>query len=50
MWCCITYKKRILICDGCGEETLRWYTKDNKSYCRRCIIEKVSVSNQIYTK
>lgn len=47
-WLCSFYKKRIIICDGCNEETTRWYTKSNKSYCRRCIIEKVEVSNEMF--
>jgi hypothetical protein len=50
MNCCLTFKKRILICDGCGLETTRWYKKDNKSYCRKCVIEKVEVSNEIFRK
>ena len=40
---CGVYKKRILICDGCHLETSRWYVKDNKKYCRKCVIEKVNM-------
>lgn len=44
---CGLFKKHIIKCDSCELDTDRWYVKDNKKYCRKCIIEKVQVGNTI---